>query len=108
WVELRAARSSTRRLVYDLDDAVMFRDPFRGRPVSNVRRRRFRHTVRAADLVTAGNECLFGLAAEDAPKSKRFLAPTPIDTDRFSPGASPHDGFRVGWIGSRATRAYLD
>ena len=108
WGELRALRASARRLVYDFDDAVMFRDPFRGRPVSNVRRRRFRHACRVADLVTAGNEYLLGLAAEDAPATKRVLAPTPVDTDRYTPGASPHAGLRVGWIGSRATRGYLD
>jgi len=108
WAELRALRAASRRLVYDFDDAVMFRDPFRGRPVSHVRRRRFRHVVRAADLVTAGNPHLLGLAAEDAPETNKLLAPTPIDTTRFSPGAAPHAGFRVGWIGSRATRAYLD
>ena len=107
-LELRAARSSSRRLCYDLDDAVMFRDPFRGRPVSHVRRRRFRNTVRSADLVTAGNAYLLGLAEEDAPKTKRLLASTPIDTERFTPGPSPHSGFRVGWIGSGATRGYLD
>lgn len=108
WGELRALRASARRLVYDLDDAVMFRDPFRGRPVSNVRRRRFRHTCRVADLVTAGNDYLLALAAEDAPETRRVLAPTPIDTERYAPGPSPHAGFRVGWIGSRATRGYLD
>lgn len=108
WAELRALRASARRLVYDFDDAVMFRDPFRGRPVSNVRRRRFRRSVRSADLVSAGNEYLLGLAAEDAPKTARLLAPTPVDAARYSPGAAKHEGFRVGWIGSRATRAYLD
>jgi glycosyltransferase involved in cell wall biosynthesis len=108
WAELRALRASARRLVYDVDDAVMFRDPFRGRPVSHVRRRRFRHTVRSADLVTAGNAYLFDLATEDAPTTSRLLAPTPVDTARYAPGPSRHAGLRVGWIGSRATRAYLD
>jgi len=108
WAEMRALRASAKRLVYDIDDAVMFRDPFRGRPVSHVRRRRFRHTVRSADLVTAGNDYLAGLATEDAPETRRLLAPTPVDTVRYSPGPSPHAGFRVGWIGSRATRGYLD
>lgn len=107
WAEFRAARNSVERLVYDLDDAVMFRDPFRGEPVSHVRRRRFRHTVRTADLVLAGNPYLLGLVAEDAPESKRILAPTPIDTDRYTPGGGAHPGFRVGWIGSRSTRGYL-
>jgi glycosyltransferase involved in cell wall biosynthesis len=108
WAELRALRASARRLVFDFDDAVMFRDPFRGRPVSHVRRRRFRHAVRSADLVTAGNAYLLDLANEDAPKTTRLLAPTPVDTSRYAPGSSPHAGLRVGWIGSRATRAYLE
>jgi glycosyltransferase involved in cell wall biosynthesis len=107
WAELRLLRAASRRLVYDFDDAVMYRDPFRGRPVSHVRRRRFRHTVRSADLVTAGNGYLADLAAEDAPRTRRLLAPTPIDMDRYTPGDVPHRGFRVGWIGSRATRGYL-
>ena len=108
WAEFRAARNSMERLVYDFDDAVMFRDPFRGRPVSHVRRRRFRHSVRSADLVTAGNSYLIGLAGEDAPGTPLFLAPTPIDTVRYTPGPSHHTGFRIGWIGSGATRGYLD
>jgi glycosyltransferase involved in cell wall biosynthesis len=107
WAELRALRASVRRLVYDFDDAVMFRDPFRGEPVSNVRRRRFRHTVRSADAVTAGNDYLARLALEDAPDSFCRVVPTPVDTDRYVPGTAQHRGFRVGWIGSRATRGYL-
>ena len=108
YAELRVLRAAARRLVFDFDDAVMFRDPWRGRPVSHVRRRRFRHTVRAADLVLAGNAYLLEIAREDAPDSRAVLAPTPIDVDSYSPGAAPSPlPFRVGWIGSRATRAYL-
>jgi glycosyltransferase involved in cell wall biosynthesis len=108
WAEMKVLRKCARRLVYDLDDAVMFRDPFRGRPVSHVRRRRFRHTVRSADLVTPGNAYLEALVREDAPEASIRLAPTPIDTERYTPGPSPHPRLRVGWIGSRATRGYLD
>ena len=107
WAELQALRASVRKLVYDLDDAVMFRDPFRGEPVSNVRRRRFRHTVRAADAVTAGNEYLAARVREDSPDAFCRVIPTPVDTARYTPVAVPHGGFRVGWIGSRATRGYL-
>jgi len=107
WAELKALRGSVRKLVYDLDDAVMFRDPFRGEPVSHVRRRRFRHTVKSADAVTAGNEYLLARVLEDAPGAFCRVVPTPIDTDRYVPGHTKHQGFRVGWIGSRATRGYL-
>jgi glycosyltransferase involved in cell wall biosynthesis len=107
WAELKALRASARKLVYDFDDAVMFRDPFRGEPVSHVRRRRFRHMVRTADAVTAGNDYLARVALEDAPDSFCRVVPTPVDTDRYVPGTARHRGFRVGWIGSRATRGYL-
>jgi len=104
--ELRVLCACAPRLAYDLDDAVMFRDPARSRPISHVRRRRFRKTARSARLVTAGNAYLLGLVREDAPRTEVHLAPTPVDTRRYVPG-TPGSGFRVGWIGSRATRSYL-
>lgn len=107
WAELSALRACARRLVYDFDDAVMYRDPFRGRPVSHVRRRRFRHTVRSADAVCAGNAYLAGIAGEDAPGTPRAIVPTTIDTERFTPGDASSTAPRIGWIGSRATRGYL-
>jgi glycosyltransferase involved in cell wall biosynthesis len=107
WAELKALRAAAKSLVYDFDDAVMFRDPFRGEPVSHVRRRRFRHTVRSADAVTAGNDYLAELAKADAPDAFCRVVPTPVDTDRYVPAHVRHLGFRVGWIGSRATRGYL-
>lgn len=107
--EMRVLRACARRLVYDVDDAVLFRDPWRGRPVSHVRARRFRKTARTADLVTAGCPELVRLAREHAPDTPVRLAPTPVDTERYTPGGSPlrGAGFRVGWIGSHATRPYL-
>jgi hypothetical protein len=107
--DLALLRRAVRRLAYDVDDAVLFRDPFRGRPVSHVRRRRFARTVRTADLVLAGNPYLAGLAKEHGAEGEVVLAPTPIDTDRYAPGARPAraTAFRVGWIGSRSTRGYL-
>lgn len=110
--ELMHLRHHARRLVYDFDDAVLHRDPFRGRPESHVRRRRFLRTVAAADLVTAGNPYLADLARAAA-RGPLLVAPTPIDTDRYTPEpgtpavATGRRTFRVGWIGSRSTRPYL-
>lgn len=105
--EVGLLRACARRLVFDFDDAVMFRDPSRHRPHSRVRRLRFRRTVRAADLVTAGNAYLLGLAEEDGKDTPVLLAPTPVDTGRYLPGDAPPHGFRIGWIGSRSTRPFL-
>lgn len=105
-IEMSMLRRAARRLAFDFDDAVCFRDSTRGRPVSHVRRRRFMKAVRAADVVTAGNAYLSGLATECG-AARVVVAPTPVDTDRYSPGPQPRGPFRVGWIGSRSTRPYL-
>ncbi|MCG3134852.1 MAG: hypothetical protein HMLKMBBP_02256 [Planctomycetes bacterium] len=105
-IETALLRRSAKRLAFDFDDAVCFRDSTRGRPKSLVRRRRFSHVVRSADVVTAGNPYLASLATECGARSV-VVAPTPVDTDRYTPGPAPRGGFRVGWIGSRSTRPYL-
>jgi len=105
--ELTLLRRTAKRLVYDVDDAVMYRDPFRGRPKSLVRARRFRAVVRAADLVLAGNDYLAekARAVADTPM---HVAPTAVDTERYVPGPPrKQSGLRIGWIGSRSTRPYL-
>ena len=107
--DLGTLRSAARRLAYDFDDAVSFRDPSRRRASSTVRRGRFRNVVRAADVVLAGNAYLAGLAAECAPsRAPVVVAPTPVDTARYVPPASrPRGARRIGWIGSRSTLPYL-
>ncbi|MCE9635485.1 MAG: glycosyltransferase [Planctomycetes bacterium] len=114
--DFAALRGAAHRLAFDFDDAVQFRDPFQGRSTSYVRERRFLRAVRGADLVTAGNEYLAGLARAAKGDAQIVVAPTPVDADRYRPraGAFVDDahtderrGFRVGWIGSRSTRPYL-
>jgi glycosyltransferase involved in cell wall biosynthesis len=105
--EFGALRTAAARLAFDFDDAICFRDPFRGRPKSHVRNRRFLRAVRGADLVTAGNAYLAGLARDSGTEAPVVTAPTPIDADRYRPGTQASSRFRVGWIGSRSTRPYL-
>ena len=55
--QLALLRWAAKRLVYDVDDAVFQRDSYHPKgPQSRTRRWRFAATVRAADLVLAGNE----------------------------------------------------
>lgn len=108
--DFAALRQHAGRLAYDFDDALCYRDVFRGDPDSPMRLRRFTRTVRAASLVTAGNAYLAQIAAEVGATAPVVVAPTPIDTDRYAPAvpdATASPGFRVGWIGSRSTRPYL-
>jgi glycosyltransferase involved in cell wall biosynthesis len=104
-VELFALRSMARRLVYDVDDAVMYDsqgDEHRRR------RGRFTATVLAADLVVCGNRFL---AEETSRDTDRILVvPTCINTDAYRPGlrTDRSQGMTIGWTGSRSTNAYLN
>jgi glycosyltransferase involved in cell wall biosynthesis len=103
-------RGAVRRLVYDFDDAMPYRDPFRGKPESTARANRFLRTCSEADAVVAGSEALADLARTCAPRAV-FTAPTPVDAARYGPAPDPRAPgapLRPGWIGSRATLPYLE
>jgi hypothetical protein len=100
-------KRSARKLVYDFDDAVMFRESKRKNPGSFLRMRRFARTVRGSDAIIAGNEYLKGLAA---PYNKNVVVvPTSIEMERYGPKKWTDEDATVtlGWIGSRSTIFYL-
>lgn len=107
--ELFMIRRRARRLVYDVDDAVMFN----GRGEDDKRRRsRFQAMMQAADLVVCGNEYLAAEASRDS--RSVIVIPTCIDTELYHPrlrsvaaeGNVPGP-VTVGWTGSRSTNRYL-
>jgi hypothetical protein len=99
-------RRAVRRLLFDFDDALPFRDTFRGATRSRTRTRRFRAVVAASDAVSAGNPYLAGLAAEAG--AKAVVVPTVVDVAEGPPEPEPPPPPNVlGWIGSRATVPYL-
>jgi glycosyltransferase involved in cell wall biosynthesis len=99
-------RRHSRKIVYDFDDAVMYKaqtPDSRG----GSRLRAFRRTVRLADLVIAGNQYL-------AEHARRYHAsveilPTGLDVSAYNIGArpKPDDRVRLVWIGGGATLRYL-
>ncbi|HEX8915069.1 MAG TPA: glycosyltransferase family 4 protein [Humisphaera sp.] len=104
--EAKLLRHYARRLLYDVDDAVMYHN----RPVGPVTRwrtgRRFRATAGALDHVVAGNEYL----------AERFRArgravtvlPTVVDPARYvvrRHAETPAP--RLVWIGSKSTLPYV-
>ncbi|MFH0963246.1 MAG: glycosyltransferase family 4 protein [Planctomycetota bacterium] len=106
--DLRQLRRAARVLIYEFDDAVMYRDPRRGRPKSLVRRLRFRNAVRSADAIIAGNHIL----AEEARRyceAPVFVVPTAVDTQRYrATRGDRHPEVSVGWLGSRGSVWYFD
>ena len=106
-VSWKFLRKNAKRLVYDFDDAVMFRDSNRKNPISVQRQKRFDRTVKGADMVIAGNSYLRDFAI--CKNLKTVLIPTSIDMGRYQekPRLSSHD-IVIGWIGSRSTLPYLE
>jgi len=103
----RFIRSAARRLVYDVDDAVMY--ACKGdRPVLSPRRRRlFRSTVRMSDAVLAGNDYLCRWAADYGANVVSFR--TVVDTERYAMRApSGRKDMVIGWTGSSSTNRYLE
>lgn len=104
-------RRHARRLVFDFDDAVLYRDSYDPRgPHCPRRLRRFMRTVRAADTVVAGNHFLASRAQEAGARNVRVI-PTCVDP-RQLPVRNPVPGERgrldLVWVGSSSTLRGLE
>ena len=101
--DLARLRRAAHALIYDFDDALMYRDPTRRRSNSLLRRIRFSRIVRAADTVIAGNPVL-AAEARGCTSATVHVIPTAVDTDRYRP--VPRQERRetcVGWLGSKGS-----
>lgn len=107
-LEIAIVRKLARRLVFDLDDAVMFKDGPASSRQQTRQARRFGATARRADLVIAGNRYLAG---QTVPYQKRVVEiPTALNLQRYvakAPCEPSRDEVVLGWIGSRGTLKYL-
>lgn len=108
-LRLMQLRRAAKRIVYDVDDAVMYRDTLSlGRQESRSRRARFAATVKAADWVVVGNRYLERHAREHTDRVS--VLPTAIDLSLYAERTwEPRSGPRVlGWIGDTGSVAYLE
>jgi glycosyltransferase involved in cell wall biosynthesis len=105
-IEARILRRAARRILYDLDDAVMFHN----REVGAFSRwrtdRRMTATADVVDHVVAGNDYLAGLFLQRGKAVS--IVPTVLDPARYKP-KDHFDVFPVSlvWIGSSSTLPYL-
>jgi glycosyltransferase involved in cell wall biosynthesis len=110
--QLGLLRRRARRLIFDIDDAILYRDSNDPRgPHSHRRSSRFRAVVQAADRVIAGNSFLAECAVSSgADRGRVQVIPTCIDMDRYpiDRHAAPGDGIDLVWIGSSSTLAGLE
>lgn len=109
--QLKYLRRNSRRLLFDFDDAVFYRDSYDRRGiVSAQRERRFRNVMSAADEVIAGNDFLreHAVAGGAAPGSVHVI-PTCVDPAKY-PIAVHHanEALTLTWIGSSGTLRALE
>jgi glycosyltransferase involved in cell wall biosynthesis len=108
--ELALLRANVRHLIFDLDDAVFLRDSYSARGILDPRlQRRFTATVRACDVVVAGNPWLAQQARQLVGPATVVTIPTCVD-----PGAYPlatherRDETHLVWVGSSSTLQGLE
>jgi glycosyltransferase involved in cell wall biosynthesis len=108
--ELTLLRRWARRLVFDFDDAVWLRDSYSPKGfASRKRSRRFRATVRAADLVVAGNIYLQTEACRHAWPGRVSLIPTCVGPAGYPLAVhAGTDPVRLVWVGSSSTLKGLE
>ncbi|HSU69084.1 MAG TPA: glycosyltransferase family 4 protein [Tepidisphaeraceae bacterium] len=99
-------RVHARRILYDVDDAVMYHN----RPVGLVSRwrtiRRFHATARVLDHVIAGNEYLAEIFRGQG--CRVSVVPTVVDPDHYQVKVhEPTETPRLVWIGSHSTIQYV-
>jgi len=107
FIDWHSLRINSKRLIYDFDDAVMFRDPKKKKQRSYLRESTFRRTVRKSDIVIAGNKYLRDFAIQE--NSETVVLPTSVDLERYTEkSVHQSDDIMLGWIGSSSTLIYLE
>jgi glycosyltransferase involved in cell wall biosynthesis len=105
-------RRRAKRLIFDFDDAVLYRDSNDPRgPYCRRRAQRFRAMMSVCDSVIAGNYFLAGRAIQNGASEQRVrVIPTCVDTSRYQPLThKPRtSGLELTWIGSSSTLKGLE
>ncbi|NWG04150.1 MAG: glycosyltransferase family 4 protein [Syntrophaceae bacterium] len=101
-------RRRAKKIVYDFDDAVMYRNSKAKESVSPTRRRRFIQMIKNSDFVIAGNEFLKKEVFPFNPNVE--VIPTAIDEESYSLKTYLPQQERVilGWIGDHGSIHYLE
>ena len=100
-------RKKARKIIYDFDDALMYRSSGSKSPYSFSRRIKFASLMKRVDFVVAGNQFL---RSEVLPYNRNVeVIPTSVDLSHYSlKRAFPSEGpTMIGWLGSGSTLKYL-
>jgi len=105
-LELGLLQRANRRIIFDFDDAVMFREQKHRRPLRAKTFKKFLRTVRHCEAVVAGNDFLASFA--EACGRRAVILPTSIDLKNYKLKEN-HDGLglTIGWLGLSDGLPYL-
>ncbi len=95
------------KIIYDFDDAVMFKSPVDGGGRSFKRQRTFARMIRYSNQVIAGNQYL---KSQAMPYNKNIvIIPTAIDTNKYTTKDfnKEKEMVTIGWIGSKSSLLFL-
>ena len=105
---LSLVRKLTRKIIYDFDDSVMYRNSKAPTPHSKTRMKRFADMVKASDFIIAGNRFLM---EQTLPFNENVdVIPTALDGKRYL--AKDHgkkkEKVTIGWIGDHGSIHYME
>lgn len=107
-IYLHLFRKRARRIVFDLDDALMYKNSLSASAYSRTRERRFAAMIRVTDAVIAGNSFL---VEKTLPYNQHVtMIPTCIPLNRYSLKnyeISESGPITLGWIGDHGSIHYL-
>jgi glycosyltransferase involved in cell wall biosynthesis len=102
-------RKKSSKILFDLDDAIMYRSSRSPRPHSFSRQLKFRWMVKGSDAVTVGNQFLKNEVLRVDPGKRIFIIPTCVDTNLYpqKKKISNRREIILGWIGTKGNLRYL-
>jgi glycosyltransferase involved in cell wall biosynthesis len=104
--ELRLLRRANPRIIFDFDDAVMFREQKYRRPLRNKDFVKFLRTLKYCVAAVAGNDFLAKFA--EACGKRTVILPTPINLSSYQlKQYKEGQGLTIGWIGVSEGLPYL-
>ena len=106
-LEFACVRRRAKKIVFDFDDAIMYRSSSSKNHYSFSRCLKFAFMMRRVDFVAAGNEFL---KSEVLPYNPSVaVIPTSIDLSRYTvkENSQPQIPMTIGWLGSSSTLKYL-
>jgi len=102
-------RKKSTKVLFDLDDAIMYRSSSSPYPHSLSRGLKFRWMVQGSDAVTVGNQFLKKEVLKVDRTKRVFVIPTSIDTNLYpqKKNLSDRQEIILGWIGTKGNLKYL-